>query len=165
MPKKRTWTNNELEAAVLDSSSVRQVLGKLRLAPTGGNYKQFYKYAAELNLDMSHFIGKGWRKGNKTPPVKSKPLSEILTKGSFYQSSRLRVRLISEGIFDAVCSRCQNAQWQGVNIPLELEHKNGINTDNRIENLCLLCPNCHALTSTYRGKNKASYSNRQRESA
>jgi hypothetical protein len=40
------------------------------------------------------------------------------------------------------------------NIPLELEHKNGNNTDNRIENLTLLCPNCHALTETYRGKNK-----------
>ncbi len=155
MPKKRTWTEDEFKSAVLDSSSVRQVLDKLGLAPTGGNYKQFHRYVEEFDLDTSHFTGQHWRKGNKTPSVKSKPLSDILVDGSFYSSSRLRLRLIHEGVFDAKCFRCQNAEWQGFNIPLELEHKNGVNTDNRIENLCLLCPNCHALTSTYRGKNKS----------
>ena len=41
----------------------------------------------------------------------------------------------------------------GKPIPLELHHINGINTDNRLENLKFLCPNCHAFTDSYRGKN------------
>ena len=52
------------------------------------------------------------------------------------------------------CYNCNLTNWLGFNIPLELEHINGDNRDNRIENLILLCPNCHALTPTYRGKNK-----------
>jgi predicted HNH restriction endonuclease len=50
---------------------------------------------------------------------------------------------------------CNNTEWNGQPIPLELEHKNGNNQDNSLNNLCLLCPNCHAQTSTYRGKNKS----------
>lgn len=54
------------------------------------------------------------------------------------------------------CNRCGLVEWQGQPIPLELEHKNGINSDNRRENLEGLCPNCHALTSTWRGRNNRS---------
>jgi 5-methylcytosine-specific restriction endonuclease McrA len=66
----------------------------------------------------------------------------------------LRLRLIREGLLESKRNRCQLTQWNGLPIPLELEHKNGIHTDNSIENLELLCPNCHAQTLTCRGKNK-----------
>ena len=52
-----------------------------------------------------------------------------------------------------MCERCKLAQWCNNSIPLELHHINGVHSDNRIENLQLLCPNCHALTDNYRGKN------------
>lgn len=51
------------------------------------------------------------------------------------------------------CESCNLEEWLGNKIPLELDHINGVNNDNRIENLRILCPNCHALTPTYRGKN------------
>mgnify|MGYP002814449186 CR=1 FL=1 len=66
---------------------------------------------------------------------------------------RLKKRLLKEKIFIRKCYRCENTEWQGRPIPLELEHKNGDNRDHRIKNLTLLCPNCHALSKHYRGRN------------
>ena len=54
------------------------------------------------------------------------------------------------------CERCGRTEWQGFDIPLGIHHKNGDNHDNRIENLEILCPNCHALTDSYRGRNNKS---------
>ena len=81
-------------------------------------------------------------------------MNEILVENSHYQTSKLRKRLIKEGYFEKKCYNCEKTIWLDKNIPLELEHKNGDRTDNRIENLTLLCPNCHAFTPHYRGKNK-----------
>ncbi len=80
-------------------------------------------------------------------------LSEVLIVGSTYQSFKLRQRLVSEGLKAAQCEECLATTWNGRPVPLELEHVNGRNDDNRLENLKLLCPNCHAQTPTYRGKN------------
>jgi hypothetical protein len=52
------------------------------------------------------------------------------------------------------CSNCSVSEWNGVPVVLELEHKDGNSENNHIENVCLLCPNCHAQTSTYKNKNK-----------
>ena len=82
------------------------------------------------------------------------PLHLILVEHSNYQSNKLRKRLLNEGYKEPICESCFNEYWLGNPIPLELDHINGDNSDNRLENLALLCPNCHALTPTYRGKNK-----------
>lgn len=157
MPKQRTWTNEQLIEAVKASFSIREALALMGLKPTGGNYKQFYRYIEELDIDISHFTGKVWNKKDSAsyrPVVRARPIEEYLVEGCRYQSHKLRQRLIKENYFLHKCYGCENTEWQGQSIPLELEHINGVNTDNRIENLTLLCPNCHALTSTYRGKNK-----------
>ena len=86
-------------------------------------------------------------------PREAKPLSEILVENSNYQSFKLSQRLLKEGVKEHKCERCKRSEWEGVFIPLELHHLNGVRTDNRISNLQLLCPNCHALTDNYRGKN------------
>lgn len=63
-------------------------------------------------------------------------------------ASALGRRLVDEGVLPRRCSRCLREDWQGKLIPLELDHVNGDRDDNRLENLRLLCPNCHALTDT-----------------
>jgi hypothetical protein len=76
-----------------------------------------------------------------------------LVENSTYNRTSLKARLIKNGTLKNVCSNCGISQWNGKEISLHLEHINGINNDNRIENLCLLCPNCHSQTDTYAGKN------------
>lgn len=96
----------------------------------------------------------------KNVPVQAyrpkRSLKSILVENSTYRSGthKLKKRLIREKYFEHKCYCCGNTEWMGKIIPLELEHINGINTDHSLINLTLLCPNCHAQTSTYRGKNK-----------
>lgn len=68
-------------------------------------------------------------------------------------TDKIRRKLLREGLKEAKCERCGNVEWEGQPIPLEVHHVNGDKTKNDIDNLQLLCPNCHALTDTYRGRN------------
>lgn len=88
------------------------------------------------------------------------PLDEILVYPSTYQSNKLRIRLIKEKVFEPYCFVCERDTWLGNPIPLELDHINGDNSDNRLQNLRFLCPNCHAQTQNYRGKNHGKAGNR-----
>ena len=81
-------------------------------------------------------------------------MSEILIENSTYKSTTsLKSRLIKEGIKEVKCECCGNKEWQGKPIPLELHHIDGNHSNLKLENLQLLCPNCHALTDNYKGKN------------
>lgn len=155
MPRIRSWTDDQLRVAVLNNISVRAVLIELRLIPAGGNYAQITNRINALRLDTCHFSGKGWNVGLKFRPVQPKSLEQILVNGSTYQSHRLKQKLFAHGIKKPVCELCGWAQ-QSVDgrIPVELDHINGDHNDNRIENLRILCPNCHSLQPTHRGRNK-----------
>jgi 5-methylcytosine-specific restriction endonuclease McrA len=58
------------------------------------------------------------------------------------------------GVFEWVCNKCGGTEWQGQSIPLELEHRDGNPSNNQLDNVELLCPNCHAQTPTYRSRNR-----------
>jgi hypothetical protein len=150
-------TKEEYEAAVSNSSSIASVCRRLGVKPTGGNYRIIHKAIEEYNLDTSHFTGQGWNVGLKFKPKRATEIKDILKKGSYYQSYKLKRRLLKENLKEKCCECCGLFQWQGKEIPLELHHVNGDNRDNRIENLQLLCPNCHALTDNYRGLNKSAH--------
>lgn len=150
---RRKWTNDQLKLAVINNKSIAGVIRDLGLKPAGGNYNTVNQKIKELNLDISHFTGKGWNVGLKFKPNKAKPLSEILVKDSNYQSYKLVKRLLSEEVKERKCECCNRTTWNNNPIPIELHHINGDHHDNRIENLQILCPNCHAQTDSYRGKN------------
>ena len=144
------WDLNELPDIVKSSTSIRQVLQKLGLKPAGGNYVQVRKAIKELNLDTSHFLGQGANKGRRFGP--KRPLSAYLENGIPIKSHALRLRLLKENVFSHQCNCCGITEWNGLPTPLELEHKDGNHHNNSLDNLELLCPNCHAQTDTYRGK-------------
>ncbi|MDO7854721.1 hypothetical protein [Hymenobacter convexus] len=149
-------TDDEFRQAVAESPSVAQVLGRIGLVPAGGNYKTVHARIAKLGLDTSHFTGAAWNQGERYRML-GKPFSwdNILVENSPYTSTaRLRNRLIAHGLKLSKCERCGLSEWLAQPIPLELLHANGINNDHRLANLQLLCPNCHALTENYRGKNQ-----------
>lgn len=149
----RSYTKEEFIAAWNSSRSIAECLRKIQKQGRGGNYRIANETAKELGLSYDHMDGQGWNKGIMIPRT-ARPLEEILVEGSKASSSKLRVRLIREKVFIHKCYCCKLTEWNGRPIPLELEHINGIHSDNRIENLTLLCPNCHAQTDTYRGKNQ-----------
>jgi len=154
MGKRRTWEIDALKRAVISSGSYRQVLKKLSLKEAGGNYTQIKKYINEYKLDIKHFHGKAWNKGKKLVRKAVIPLDDILVKHSYYQSYKLRNRLFKEGIKSVQCEECGWCkESKDGRIPLELDHINGDKYDNRLNNLRILCPNCHSLKPTHRGRN------------
>lgn len=155
MGRKRSWTDKELAEAVLVSKSYRSVLIKLRLVPAGGNYEQVKKRILALQLNTAHFTGMGWSVGMKYM-LKNTPLVEtLLIKNGNTQSYKLKKKLFTAGLKHPrceICNWCKSAN--DGRIPVELDHINGDRYDNRLENLRILCPNCHSLQATHRGKNK-----------
>jgi len=152
---KRTWTDEDLRKAVETSSSTRDVIQRLGLIPAGGNYLQVKSAMSLLKLDTKHFTGQAWRKGRVFGIEPRIPLNKILVKESHFQSFKLKKRLFAEELKKPICERCGWAeQSEDGRIPVELDHINGDRHDNRIENLRILCPNCHSLQPTHRGKNQ-----------
>src|SRR3989338_9575397 len=153
--RKRSWTINQLKTAVKNSLSFGGVLRKLGLKDAGGNHAQIRKYIAELKIDSSHFKGRAWNKGFKEAYIRRDraPLEKILIKGSNYQSFKLKKRLLQEKLKFPKCEECGWAKITEMGyLPLELDHINGDRTDNRLTNLRILCPNCHSLKPTHRGR-------------
>ena len=106
----------------------------------------FKRYAVRLGVYKPNQGGKG----TKRPLF---PLEEVFSGKRPMRSYNLKTRLIEEGYKENKCERCSISEWQGEILVLELDHINGDNKDNRLENLKILCPNCHSLTPTFRGRN------------
>lgn len=145
-------TDDEFIKIVEESNSYSDCLRKLGLTPRGGSSSDILKKRIkELNLSVEHF-----GKSQKQSPTAHYTLEEILIENSFYHNiSRLKTRLIKEGYLEYKCACCGNkGEWNGQSLSLQLDHINGINNDQRIENLRFLCPNCHSQTNSFAGKNK-----------
>lgn len=114
------------------------------------NYKTLVKQAKRLGCFKTNQSGKGI---NKKPPRKY-ILDDILN-GEYpgYGSFKLKNRLLKEGLKEHKCEFCKGEYWLLKPIPLELHHKDGDRLNNSLNNLELLCPNCHSFTDNYRAKN------------
>lgn len=138
---------------VKSSDNLTDVCRNLKIGTTKGNRDTVKKYIIKYNLDISHF------KFNYGNGGKKKELSEILVENSTYiYTTSLKNRLYKEGLKNRECELCgQGEEWNGMSISLILDHINGINNDNRIENLRIVCPNCNAGLETHGGKNMNKY--------
>jgi len=155
MNKKRSWSENDLKNAVKKSKSIRQVLKLLGLKMAGGNYTQINKYIKEYGINIKHFTGQAWNKGNKGNGKPRIKLDDILKRDNYFQSYKLKKRLFLAKIKPEHCEECGwNKKTKEGRLPLELDHINGDSMDNRLENLRVLCPNCHSLKPTHRGRNR-----------
>lgn len=145
------FTTDEITQILNDSKSFKEVLGKFGYSENGsGSYVTLKNHLKRLDIEIPKYHYYGY--GNST---KKTELKTILTENSLYQSrTRLKERLVREKFLEYKCSKCGNeGEWNGEKLALQLEHKNGISNDNRIENLEFLCPNCHSQSKTYGGKN------------
>nr|DAQ64918.1 MAG TPA: NinG recombination protein [Bacteriophage sp.] len=136
------------------SSTISEVLFKLGYTVKGNSwgYSQVKRRMDDLNLDYSIFKGKSAiTKTNKLNNVKKE---DILKENCKHQRIVLRRYIIKNNLIPYKCAICGCTEWQGKTLSLELDHINGINNDNRLENLRFLCPNCHSQTSTYGSRNQ-----------
>lgn len=139
-----------LEILVSESKSYSEVCRKLGLKPFAGNRKTLKKYIDKYKIDVSHFTGYA-NKNERNHYL----LNEVLIEKSPYPyTTHLKDRLYREGLKTRKCELCgQGEEWMGKPISLILDHKNGVNDDNRLENLRIVCPNCNATLDTHCGKN------------
>ena len=146
---------DKLQIAITNNISVAGVLKELEMSISTGNYRSFYKYVKNNNLDTSHFRGQSHLQGKSNVTKKTLSLNDILVKDSDYCGiAVLKTRLLRQNLLKYECYECKLTDWNGKKISLQLDHINGIYNDHRLENLRLLCPNCHSQTETFSGKNK-----------
>lgn len=148
-----TFTKEEFVKAVKNNITIADTLRNIGLIPAGENYRTVHKFIRKYNLDTSHWLGRAHLKGKKRNLPK-KPLSEILVKDSEYSRFYLKKRLIDNGMLKKKCQLCGcGDEWNGKELVLIIDHINGVNNDNRIENLRLICPNCNSQLKTFCGRN------------
>lgn len=140
-------TEYQIISASFSASSASEAASIL-----GIKYETYRKHAIRLGVFRTNQSGKGTSK-----PInddRKYPLKDIL-EGKYpnYQSNKLRKRLFSEKIKEEKCEICGTKEWLGKKLSLELDHIDGNRYNHNIDNLRIVCPNCHSQTETYRGKN------------
>lgn len=157
---KKVFTKDTIQEVVSVSKSKREAIISLGMNDKATNsYKVLQYYVDLYEIDTSHFQGR-----NRTYLTRRISLDDILVGDHpLYSPWHLKNRLVKEGVFEWKCSECALTEWRGQPIPLDIDHINGVSYDHRLENLRLLCRNCHAQTDTFCGKNKFKKETPQRD--
>ena len=135
----------EIEQWIAEGKTKAQMAREL-----GCNPKTINPILQRLGLE---YTGNRGCKGLSKPNGRELSLLEYLEKSIDIQSNKVRKKLLNEGYKEYRCECCGLTEWLNEPIPLELHHKDGNHFNNSLDNFQLLCPNCHAKTSSYRGKN------------
>jgi hypothetical protein len=124
-------------------------------AVLGIRYSTYKKHAIRLNVFKVNPGRKGLRRSEQEYVSKKIPLTEILEgKHPQYQRLGLKRKLIAAGLKENKCEVCGIDSWNGNPINMQLDHIDGNTYNHCIDNLRMICPNCHSQTETYCGKNK-----------
>lgn len=119
------------------------------------HYNTFIRWAKKLNCYVPNQGGKGTKKASRPDRIKTQDILD--GKYPDYNTYKLKRRLIQEGYKEDKCELCGWAQKRMPSdefTPCELHHKDGNSHNHSLDNLIILCPNCHSLTNNYRAKNK-----------
>lgn len=145
------YTVDKVKKAVEENYTISGVLKSLQIKVAGGNHRNIKRFIQKNNIDTSHFTGQAWSKGGTFERTN---IQEYFNNNKFINSHALRLRLIEEGYKEYECEICKLKEWKGEAIPLELDHINSNHLDNSLNNLQIICPNCHAIETRKRIQNK-----------
>lgn len=148
------YTKELLEENVKDCYSFAELCRRLGLKPEGSNPKTLRKKMDEFGVDYSHFTGQAWNKNPENPVYRGKYLPKLCEHSSL-SSANVKELVYRLGLKENKCEICGITEWQGKPIICELHHISGDSTDNRLENLQILCPNCHSQTDNFRSRNRS----------
>lgn len=159
------YTKEILEHAVKKSLCYADVCRNVGIIPQAGNFGNIRKRIEQYKIDISHFLTpaeltsirykKDKQIKNNDGTFVKKSVYDYLTLESNIDSSKLKEKLYNEGLKTCKCEECgQGEIWRGKKMSLILDHINGKNNDNRLENLRILCPNCNATLPTHCSKNR-----------
>jgi HNH endonuclease len=152
MPRQHSYTVEQVRDAIASARSLTDALRTLGLRPAGGNHKTLRRLIERHSISIDHFDPIWTRRS--TASRDAKPLDQVLVENSSYSRGTLKRRLFREGLKVRRCELCgQGEEWRGQPMALILDHINGVATDNRIENLQIVCPNCAATLETHCGRN------------
>jgi hypothetical protein len=156
------FSDEDFRYLVSNSINGRDLVEKLGLKQ-GGSYNRVLKRVHMLGCDTNHWIkgpGLSWSKGLIDPTKCATKAEKYLCKNgkTSISSNILKIKCLKEGLLDNVCYECGLCpEWENQRLVLHLDHINGDKYDNRLENLRILCPNCHSQTDNYCNKNPMRY--------
>lgn len=153
---RQSLTDEQVGVSCTNNISRQGALSELGLSFGRASVKWIDDKIAALQVDITHWLGQGHLKGKTHNWTKGRDLNEILVQNSDYLSgTSLKRRLIKLNLLTNQCYECgMLSQWNDKPLVLQLDHINGDHRDNRLENLRLLCPNCHSQTDTFASKNR-----------
>ena len=160
MNNKRTSKVWKLEESLFidlikNSTRMKDVLSYFSLQNKGNNFKTVKSRINELQLDISHFLSKSESSRFSRKMTLDKFKENCLCEHATMNRGHVKEYILKFGLMEYKCNMCGNTgTWLNQKLSLHLEHINGISDDNRITNLCFLCPNCHSQTDTYAGKKR-----------